>query len=98
MVWFNTVDHHGQEVGIASIDDMNAVVDAYEARLDQLALLLKSSDREARCRAAAEYGDMAKRRERIETDVRKATGHAEIASEDRYHCELAEAIRTRTKG
>lgn len=97
MAWFTTIDHRGEAVEVASIEEMNAVVDAYEARLDQLALLLESADRDARRRAAAEYTAIAARRDRIEADVRKAEAHGQLASEDRYHRDLAHAIRSRTK-
>jgi len=97
MVWFKSVNHSGEEVEIGSIDDMNAIVDGFEARLDQIALALEGTDREARRRAAAEYRDMMARRDRIEADVRKANACAQLVSEDRYHRDLAQAIRTRTK-
>ena len=97
MIWFRTIDHRGQEVEIASVDDMNAVVDAYEARLDQIALLLEANDREMRRRAAAEYRTMTALRDRIEADVLKAEAHAELDGEDRSHRELAHAIRGRTR-
>lgn len=97
MAWFTTIDHRGEAVEIASVEDMNAVVDAFEARLDQLALLLEGVDRDARRRAAAEYTAMAARRDRIEADIRKAEAHGQLASEDRYHSDLAHAIRSRTK-
>jgi len=97
MAWFTTVDHLGQEVEISGVEDMNAVVEAYETRLDQLGLLLEGADREVRRRAAAEYRAMVARRDRIEADIRKAKAHAELDGEDRYHRDLAQAIRTRAK-
>ncbi len=97
MVWFKTIDHQGQEVEIASIDDMNAVVDAFELRLDHLALLLEGPDRNARVRAATEYRAMVTRRDRIEADARKAEERATRDSDDDYHRALAKAIRTRTR-
>ena len=97
MAWFKTIDHRGEEIEISSIDDMNAVVDAYEARLDQIALLLEGADRAARQRAAAEYRAMTSRRDRIEADARKAETHAEHDSEDLYHRDLAKAIRERSR-
>ncbi|MES2337659.1 MAG: hypothetical protein V4537_06150 [Pseudomonadota bacterium] len=97
MVWFKTIDHQGQEIEIASIDDMNAVVDAFELRLDHLALLLEGADRNARVRAAAEYRAMVTRRDRIEADARKAEERATRDSDDDYHRALAKAIRTRTR-
>lgn len=97
MIWFKTVDHRGQEVDIASVDDMNAVIVAYEARLDQLLVLLEGSDRDGRRRAATEYRAMTARHDRIAADVLKVKAHAKLESEDRYHRELAEAIRGRTQ-
>lgn len=97
MTWFKTIDHQGQEVEIASIDDMNAVVDAFELRLDHLALLLEGTDRDARVRAAAEYRSMAIRGDRIEADAQKAEERASRDSEDDYHRALARAIRTRSQ-
>lgn len=97
MAWFKTINHRGEEIDIASIDDMNAVVDGFEERLDQLALILDGGDRDACRRAASEFRAMMTRRDRIVADVRKADAHAEIDSEDRYHRDLAKAIRTRTR-
>ena len=97
MAWFTTVDHGGNEIEISSIDDMNAVVDAYEARLDELALLLEGKDREVRRGAAAEYRAMMAWLDRIEADTRKAEARAELDNADRYHRDLAHAIRTRTR-
>ena len=93
MAWFKTIDHRGEEIQISSIEDMNAVIDAYETRLDQIALLLEGTDRTVRQRAAVEYRAMAGRRDRIEADARKAEGYAAVDSEDRYHRDLAKAIR-----
>lgn len=95
MTWFKTIDHRGQEVEIGSVDDMNAVIDAFEARLDQLAVLLGATDRDIRVRAAAEYRTMMARRDRIEADAHKADAQANLESEDQYHRALAQAIRAR---
>lgn len=97
MVWFKSIDHRGEEVEISSVEDMNAIVAAFEARLDQLAVILDGTDREACRRAASEYRAMTARRDRIEADVRKVNAHAELDSEDRYHHDLAQAIRMRTR-
>ncbi len=97
MTWFNTIDHRGQEVEIGSVDDMNAVIDAFEVRLDQLAVLLDGNDRDMRARAAAEYRAMMARRDRIEADAHKAEAQANLDHEDQYHRALAQAIRTRTR-
>ena len=96
MPWFTTIDHSGNEVEISNIDDMNAVVDAYEARLDQLALILEGPDRDARRRAAAEYDAMIARRDRIAADTLKAAARSNLDGEDRYHRDIAKAIRGRS--
>jgi len=97
MSWFTTIDHRGKDVDVASIEDMNAVIDGFEARLDQLRLILDGPDREARRRAVDEYKAMTARRGRIEADVDKANARADLDSEDRYHRDLAAAIRERTR-
>lgn len=97
MTWFKTIDHSGQEVDVSSIDDMNAVVDAFEGRLDQIAVVLESNDRDVRVRAVAQYRAVMARRDRIDADARKAEAWATRDNEDQYHRSLAQAIRTRTR-
>ncbi len=93
MSWFRTIDHEGREVEIAGIPDMDAVVAGYNRRLRDIGTLLESPDRETRRRGVEQYHALERRRERIEADVAKANLRAELEAEDRYHRDLAQAIR-----